>query len=104
MWEVDDIAGVRYRDPRDPGQESLAIEVEPQTDPLRRLLLDFIAVQPGGRASVLELRRFALVNTVYKESQVRPVVQKMVDAGHLSSDSSSAAVRLTSNVWLPSQS
>lgn len=36
MWEVDEAIGIRYRDPRDPGQQSLEIELEPQTAPLRR--------------------------------------------------------------------
>lgn len=96
IWEVDDVAGVGYRDPRDPDQETLAIELEPQTAPLRRLLRDFLAVQPGRRATVHGLRRFALYRTIYKESQVKPMVQQMVDANELLS--SDAPLRFSSEV------
>ncbi len=81
VWEVDDVAGVRYRDPRDPDQETLAIELEPQTSPLRRLLRDHLATLPEGTARVSDLRAHALFETVYKESQVVPAVQRMADDG-----------------------
>lgn len=84
MWEVDDVAGAGYRDPRDPEQQTLEIELDPQTGPLRRQLRDHLASLPGRRATVEELRRFALLTTVYKESQVRPVLVDMLGSGELS--------------------
>lgn len=83
MWDVDDVAGVGYRDPRDPDQQTLAIELEPQTAPLRRLLRDYLTAQPDRAATVVDLRAFAFYRTVYKESQVPPLVRQMVEEGEL---------------------
>jgi three-Cys-motif partner protein len=79
MWEVDDVYGTGYRDPRDPNQETLQIEVEPQTAPLRRLLLAHLATLPERQATLNDLRSFALFRTVYKESQARQVVFDMLE-------------------------
>ncbi|OBG88664.1 three-Cys-motif partner protein TcmP [Mycolicibacterium farcinogenes] len=86
MWEVDDISGVGYRDPRDPGQQTLEIEFEPNTNPLRRLIVDHLKQQPNHQASVSALRSFALFRTVYKASHVMPILRDMVDNGELVSD------------------
>jgi hypothetical protein len=83
MWEVDDIAGIGYRDPRDPNQETLAIELEPLTAPLKRLILDHLKTLPGNRSPIHELRKFALYTTVYKESQAMSVVRELVSSGLL---------------------
>lgn len=83
MWEVDDIAGVGYRDPRDPNQEALAIEIEPNTAPLKRLIVDHLRATPENQATLNELRKFALRSTVYKESQAASVVREMVADGQL---------------------
>jgi three-Cys-motif partner protein len=83
MWEVDDVAGVGYRDPRDPNQEALAIELEPNTAPLKRLILDHLQTLPGNRSAIRDLRSFALFNTVFKESQAMTVVKEMVADGQL---------------------
>lgn len=83
MWEVDDVAGVGYRDPRDPSQETLAIELEPHTAPLKRLILEHLRTLPDHRAPIYKLRRFALYNTVFKESQAMSVVRELVASGAL---------------------
>lgn len=83
MWEVDDVAGVGYRDPRDPNQEALPIEVEPNTAPLKRLILDHLRTLPERRAAIHRLRAFALYQTVYKESQAMAAVRDMVANGQL---------------------
>ncbi|TCC29680.1 three-Cys-motif partner protein TcmP [Kribbella speibonae] len=83
MWEVDAIGGIGYRDPRDPNQETLAIEFEPQTAPLKRLILDHLRTLPGTRSPIYELRRFALFSTVFKESQAMSVVRELVASGSL---------------------
>lgn len=78
MWEVDDVNGVGYRDPRDPNQETLAIEIEPQTAPLKRLILDRLQEVPTHRLPIYQLRAFALHNTVFKESQAMTAVRDLV--------------------------
>lgn len=100
MWEVDPIQGVQYRDPADPEQQLLDIELEPHTEPLRRELLQFLRQADGQSASVGDLRRFALYQTVYKESQVKPVLDKLVDMGLAVGDGTDGHVRLGGNIRL----
>ncbi len=100
MWEVDPIQGVQYRDPADPGQQLLAIAVEPQTAPLRRELVQYLRNAPDTSVSVGDLRRFALYQTVYKESQVKPVLDDLVDRGLAVGDGAGGNVRLGGHVRL----
>ncbi|MEU8918775.1 MULTISPECIES: three-Cys-motif partner protein TcmP [Streptomyces] len=79
MWSVDSDHGVRYRDPRDVQQQQLSLEFEPNTEPLRRILLEHISSYPKG-ISVAELRQYTLLDTVYKPSQVTALVRQMRDA------------------------
>ncbi|MFK0107888.1 three-Cys-motif partner protein TcmP [Streptomyces sp. NPDC091217] len=80
MWKVDPSYGVRYRDPRDAKQQMLELELEPNTAPLRRILRDFVSEAPDGR-TVLELQRYALLETVYRPTQVIKVVRQLRDSG-----------------------
>jgi three-Cys-motif partner protein len=100
MWEVDPIKGVQYRDPADPDQQLLDIEIEPHTEPLRRELLQYLRHADRQSASVGDLRRFALYRTVYKESQVKPVLDKLVDMGLAVGDGADGYVRLGGSVRL----
>lgn len=100
MWEVDPIQGVQYRDPADPDQQLLAVELEPHTEPLRRELVQYLRDSPENSASVGDLRRFALYRTVYKESQVKPVLDKLADMGLVVGDAAKGRVRLGGNVRL----
>jgi three-Cys-motif partner protein len=86
MWEVDATNGVGYRDPRDKQQQTLEIALEPQTAPLKRLLVQYLESQSDGSAKVQELRKFTLFSTIYKESQVMPLVEKMLEGGELLND------------------
>ncbi|MER5736970.1 three-Cys-motif partner protein TcmP [Streptomyces sp. NPDC002262] len=79
MWSVDRDHGVRYRDPKDSEQQQLALELEPHTGPLRRILLEHIAAAPKG-LTVAELKAFTLLETVYKPSQVTKLITDMRDA------------------------
>ncbi|MFE6456257.1 three-Cys-motif partner protein TcmP [Streptomyces cinereoruber] len=79
MWSVDRDHGVRYRDPKDVQQQQLALELEPNTGPLRRILLEHIAAAPKG-LTVAELKTFTLLETVYKPSQVTKLIPDMRDA------------------------
>ncbi|WP_328550195.1 three-Cys-motif partner protein TcmP [Streptomyces sp. NBC_00366] len=85
MWTVDPAYGVRYRDPKDTQQQMLELELEPDTAPLRRILHDFIAASPEGRA-VSELQRYTLLETVYRPSQVIKLVRQMRDAGGVATE------------------
>lgn len=100
MWEVDPIQGVQYRDPADPDQQLLDIELEPHTQPLRRELLQYLRAAPDHIASVGDLRRFALYRTVYKESQVKPVLDRLVEHGLMVGDGDGGHVRLGGTVRL----
>jgi three-Cys-motif partner protein len=100
MWEVDPITGVQYRDPADPNQELLDIQIEPATAPLRRELLAHLDSLPNKEASVSDLRRFALYRTVYKESQVKPVLDQLAASGRIAGDGPTGSVRLGGSVRL----
>lgn len=101
MWEVDDVSGVGYRDPRDPGQQTLEIQLEPNTSPLRRLLIEYLREQPHCRASVNDLKSFALFRTVYKGSHVMPILREMVDHGDVIPDEPGHRLRYSGSVTLP---
>ncbi|WP_280316315.1 three-Cys-motif partner protein TcmP [Nocardia wallacei] len=81
MWEVDDISGVGYRDPRDPDQQTLEIVIEPNVEPLKRLLVDELRRKGAQGETVHRLRRFALLRTVFKASQVLPALRALEEAG-----------------------
>lgn len=83
MWEVDDVNGIGYRDPRDPGQETLPMDFEMNLGALRRLLVQHLATRPERKAFVHQLREFALYETVYKESQVKPALGPLIDSGQV---------------------
>lgn len=76
MWKVDTTTGVRYRDPKDPRQQVLDLNFEPDTGPLCRILLDHLKACPAGRR-VEDLQRFTLLETVYKPSQVISLLTRM---------------------------
>jgi three-Cys-motif partner protein len=101
MWEVDAVNGTGYRDPRDPNQETLQIEIEPQTGALRRLLLAHLQAEPDREATLLDLRRFALFHTVYKESQARQVVIDMLDAAQVARADSQGPLQMSSVIRIP---
>lgn len=81
MWEVDRSHGVGYRDPRDPQQQTLEIELEPQVAPLRRLVLAELGRRPARQATEADLRDFALLETVYKEAQASQALRDLLAAG-----------------------
>ena len=100
MWEVDPVQGIKYRDPADPDQQLLDVELEPHTEPLRRELHRHLRQAPGHTASVGDLRRFALYQTVYKESQVKPVLDQLVEQGLATGDGGGGQLRLGGDVRL----
>ncbi|MFE3184254.1 three-Cys-motif partner protein TcmP [Streptomyces violascens] len=85
MWKVDPSYGVRYRDPRDTQQQMLELVFDPDTAPLRRILHDFISGAPDGR-TIPELKRYALLETVYRPAQVIDAVRQLRDVGAVTTD------------------
>jgi len=83
IWSVDPIRGIGHRDPRDPDQQMLEIELRPQTAPLRRLILDHLAGLPERQASLDDLRSFVLEQTIYKPMHATAVVRDLVTANDL---------------------
>lgn len=79
LWAVDEYAGVRFRDPRDPGHALLDISLNPHPGPLRRALLGRLAAT--GAQTVADLRQYALAETVYRAGDVVPVLTAMANAG-----------------------
>jgi hypothetical protein len=81
MWAVDEYAGVRYRDPRDPEAHLLDISLRPHPGPLKRELLAHLATV--GSASVTDLRRFTVTETVYRAADTTAVVTALLKAGQV---------------------
>jgi hypothetical protein len=79
LWAVDEYAGVRYRDPRDPEGHLLDISLNPHPGPLRRELLAHLEAA-GGR-SVTDLRQFTLTHTVYRAADTVRVLTALLSAG-----------------------
>ncbi|MDE2824416.1 MAG: three-Cys-motif partner protein TcmP [Chloroflexota bacterium] len=77
LWEVDGISGQRFRDPRDPNQLAFDI-LEPDFRPLENRILDLLEEREW---SLADLRRHALLETIYKETHVKPRVDELVAAG-----------------------
>ena len=78
MWAVDEYAGVRYRDPRDPQGHLLDISLTPHPGPLRRELLAHL--EAAGESSVADLRRFTASETVYRASDATRVLTALLAA------------------------
>lgn len=75
LWKVDPLGGVRYRDPHDPAQALLELVAEPDKAALARMLL----VEIGDRRTDVEtLRRFALLETIYRPEHVISTVRRLI--------------------------
>lgn len=84
LWAVDPVFGVGFRDPRDLLQQSLFEPDEAQLAPLARLLAAQIA--EAGRARVFDLRKYALLETIFRPQQVIGALQLLRDDSRLSVD------------------
>lgn len=74
LWEVDGITGQRFRDPRDPNQMSFDI-LQPNFTPLAKWIIELLETRDRNMA---ELCRHALLETIYKDTHVKPVVDSLV--------------------------
>ncbi len=79
LWDVDEYAGVRYRDPGDPDRHQIDITLNPHPGPLRREILARLA--RSGPATVTDLRTFATTETVYRAADATRVLHTLIDAG-----------------------
>lgn len=75
LWEVDGITGQRFRDPRDPDQLSFDI-LEPDFTPLATSLLSLLESRSY---TMEELCRYTLLETIYKDTHVKPVVDGLIE-------------------------
>jgi hypothetical protein len=98
LWAVDEYAGVRYRDPRDPGQALLDISLTPHPGPLRRALLGHLGA--AGMRTVAELRRYALTETVYRAADVARALTALVAAGTVSRDPAKGRLTAEAHITL----
>ncbi|GAA3448269.1 hypothetical protein [Dactylosporangium matsuzakiense] len=78
LWSLDEYAGVRYRDPRDPESHLMDISLDPNPGALRRELLQRLT---EGALTVTELKRFALTDTVYRAADAQKVIAALLHAG-----------------------
>lgn len=73
LWKVDLVSGQRFRDPRDPNQMSLDV-LETNLTPLKDSILRLL--QERG-LSMAELRRHALLETIFREPHVADAVSSL---------------------------
>lgn len=78
IWSVDPYQGLGYRDPRDPYQETLPIQPQPQIGPLCRLINEHLQSLPGCAATLDDLRRFVLLDTIFRPGQTSKAVQRLM--------------------------
>ncbi len=75
LWAVDGVSGQKFRDPRDPNQMSFDI-LHPDFTPLEKRILELL---DGRDYSMVELCEDALLKTIYKETHVKPAVDRLID-------------------------
>ncbi len=75
LWEVDGLSGQRFRDPNDPNQMSFDI-LRPDFAPLAQRVVDQLGVREHNLA---ELCEDALLETIYKDTHVKPVVDSLLE-------------------------
>ena len=81
LWAVDEFAGIRYRDPRDPERTCVDISLTPQLVPLRRALLAELAHH--GARTVAELQEYTLRETIYRPADATGALTAAVAAGEV---------------------
>jgi hypothetical protein len=81
IWKVDPYQGLGYRDPRDPNQETLPIEPTPQIGPLCRLIQEQLLRHETQSATLDDLRRFVLLETIFRPGQTLKAVQRLISEG-----------------------
>lgn len=80
LWEVDGIAGQRFRDPRNPDQLFFDIS-QPDFSSLQKAFLDL--AEHRGEVSLETLGDHALRETMFKRSHAKPTVDRLVEQRRL---------------------
>lgn len=75
LWAVDGITGQLFRDPRDPNQLSFDI-LRPDFTPLGNRIIELLETREH---SVAELRRHALLETIYRETHVKNALEPLLE-------------------------
>jgi hypothetical protein len=75
LWAVDEFAGVKLRDPRDPDGHLMDISLNPDPAALKGELLARLKVKP---ATVTELKHYALTETIYRAADAVRTIQALV--------------------------
>ena len=81
MWKTDPNLGLRFRDARTSGQLSFALD-SPDFRPLRESLLAYL--RDTGPSDVAALRRFALLETIYRKPHASSVIRELRQVGKVS--------------------
>ena len=76
MWKVDHVRGQRFRDPRDLNQLALPIGDEPDLSLLERQLIEQLE-SLNAPASLADLKRFTLLETIYKPTHAALAVRHL---------------------------
>lgn len=84
VWEVDQMQGMGFRDPKDEFEETLFDLTDPQLGPLERMLI--ARLTGGERIRVESLREWALFSTVYREQHVIPTLIRLREKGRVTCD------------------
>jgi hypothetical protein len=80
LWAVDEFAGVKLRDPRDPDGHLMDISLQPDPAALKGELLARLKERP---ATVTELKQYALTDTIYRAADATRAIQALLKAGAL---------------------
>jgi hypothetical protein len=99
QWAVDRYAGIRYRDPADPGAAPLDISLEPHPGPLRRALLAQLSA--GGPRTLSQLREHALTRTLYRPADVNRALSPLLARGALAREPDRGRLTGTTLLRLP---
>jgi hypothetical protein len=84
MWQLDEYAGVRIRDPHDAEGMLLDISLKPGLAPLRRELTAHL--NEAGSRTVTEIKQFALTGTVYRAEDVTGALHALLTSGAVRRD------------------
>ena len=93
LWAADPVQGAGFRDPNDPNQMLLEMQLEPDLAPLRHILHDHLWRQPARTATLKELRDFTLECTIFKKSHAVPALEDLRARQQIDTDPRQARIR-----------
>ncbi|MEW6472920.1 MAG: three-Cys-motif partner protein TcmP [Actinomycetota bacterium] len=81
FWKVDPVQGVRYRDPKDPGQQTFQIQLEPDLSSLKERITEELLAD-GGWHTMEQVRKFVWP-TLYKPVHATSAIQQLLAQGRI---------------------